>query len=112
MAALGEPAVPLVKISTANWSASTSDVGAGSAAIRASNGTASSPTVVPDAESGPITRRMSASDEASRRRHTLAAVASTTTATTPAAPSSRSSSLAGLLGLSGTATAPMPTVAR
>ncbi len=109
IAARGEPAVPLVKMSTATscWSTSTAGV-VGSPASRSSNAMS--------AASEPVSVATTTCTVGTLARSTWAqawaADGSTTTILALTVCSSRSISGAGLAGLSGTTTAPRPTAAR
>ncbi len=108
IAARGLPAVPLVKINVDRWSGSTSTRSTGSAASRSSMSTSPS-----DACAG--SQVMTVVTEGTFDRSTFAHVAalnfSITTTDAPTFAISGSSSRAGLSGLSGTTTAPSPSVA-
>ena len=108
MAARGAPAVPLVNRSAARWSGSTSSIGAGSAAM------ISAASIAPgiSAVSAAMTVRSDGTDDLSTPCHADDPVRSTTAAAAPTMATWLASSLAGLVGLSGTATAPMPSKAR
>ena len=108
IAAFGAPAVPLVNNRAARWSGSTSTAGAGSAAMISLAGVASGISAL----SAATTVRSAGTDSRSTSRHAAAPERSTTTATAPTVAIWVVSSWAGLVGLSGTATAPMPSVAR
>ena len=108
IAACGAPAVPLVNSRAARWSGSTSTSGAGSAAM------ISAASMAPgiSAPSAAMTVRSDGIDARSTSRQAVDPVRSTTAATAPTVAIWWVSSLAGLAGLSGTATAPMPSMAR
>ena len=108
MAARGEPAVPLVNMSTARWLSATSTTGTGAEPMRSVSVAASSmswPSVA-------MTRCTNGTSARSMLRHALTAAGPMMTVDAPTVTSSRVSSGAGLDGFSGTATAPRPTMAR
>ena len=107
IAACGDPAVPLVKMSTASASASTSVMGTGPASSSELNEAAPAMSF-----SVLTTVRSDGSAWWSTSDHADLAAASTTTATGSTTASSRWISGPGLVGFSGTATAPMPSTAR
>ncbi len=107
IAALGDPAVPEVNTSTARSSSSRSTMGPGSPATSSSRCTP--PT---GSNPQPITTSRSGSSEASIASRTSRAVGPSTTPRAPTAASWCWSSRGGLVGLSGTATSPLPSAAR
>ena len=108
IAARGDPAVPLVKMSAASVSSSTSTTGTGAADNSSSNDESAPSTVF----SVDTTWATVGTADRSTCAQACAADGSTTTTFAPTACTSRSISGAGLVGLSGTATAPSPSVAK
>ena len=107
IAALGDPAVPLVKMSVARSVSSRSTMSAPSRATRSS-------WLTPPSGTNP--QPMNASTlgivDRSRVSNIVRAVGPMTTPLAPTAVSSAESSSGGLIGLSGTATRPAPSAAR
>ena len=107
IAAFGEPAVPLVKISAARSESSRSTIGAGSQSTRSSSITPPSgakPQPTNDETSGMVDRSKSSNIDR--------AVGPITTPFAPTVRNCEAISTGGLLGLSGTATRPAPKAAR